>query len=229
LLLGVVPLLAACPDGEKPKDDERLPMTGGAMNAPPSAGTCDGRVPDPDAPFSSVAGSGSVTQDKWTVALPAVVSGYATRVGGLALRDNNEELRIYLSTSPNACGRVRNGVVRSGEPLLVIEAATVANTKFEARTYARIGVHVTGVREGLPPGPCNGSWPLDGIGTTPKGTLVITAIDNQHVAGRYYVLPAAEGADAGAADAAEPVLVVEFDVPFCGSTVRRTPQQCCVP
>jgi hypothetical protein len=225
LLLGVA--LTACPDDEKLTPDQPDAALGGTPPAATTPGTCEGRVPDPTAPLSSVAGSGVVTEGKWTVALASVVSGYANLVPQSALKNGNEELRITLSTSPNACGRVRRGVVRSGEPTLVIELASYQGTKFEAgRSYPSTRIGIDGVREGLPPGPCNGVWPLDANSTNPKGTLVLTAIDNTHVVGRYYVLP--PGADAGV-PGAEPLVAVEFDVPFCGNTVVGAPPQCCVP
>jgi hypothetical protein len=227
LLLGVVPLLSACPDDGNPNENETL-----ADAAPPPVmtGSCAGRAPDPDAPFSSVAGTGSVSGGKWTVALASIVSGYAHRVPQIALKNNNEELRIFLSTSPNACGRVRSGVVKSGEPLLLI-APVADRSGLSPRNQARSAKLREHAHRARRRARRLAAWPLQRPMAARRQRRHQGHPGHQRRrqparVGQFIVLPSTP-ADAGAAGV-EP-LVIEFDVPFCGSKVVGAPTQCCVP
>jgi hypothetical protein len=220
LLLGAGATVSAC------GGDEGNPESGAPPQTQEVPASCEARVADSSAPLSVVSGTGSVTEDRWTVAMASVLSGYANKVPQLALKLDNEELRIVLSTAANACGRVRNGIVTSGQPQLLIEMASHPGTKIEARSYKSIRLTVDGVPEGVPPGACSyGPWPAGGGASNPRGTLEITAIDSKHVAGTYRGAPP----EAGGADAAVPTVTIAFDVPFCGSQVRKAPLTCCVP
>lgn len=189
----------------------------GSDGGAPSGATCGGRTEDPTAPASTVSGSGNVLHDGKSVSAAALQSGYAVRAPNGP--DGSEEIRLYLHTFANACGRLRGGMAKKDDAFVAFGLRSAAGTKLTARAYPSVALEVSAVKEN-PVGTC--TLPQSTAAGGPRGTVTVTAIDDTRVVGTIAAAPASGPAD-------PPSVTVDFSVPFCAATTAFKPPLCCIP